>query len=65
MTEEEDLGGGQPRYLKKPNLKKVQVESVANFDINFMNTTRLEIAKRMVRSTVGLQQNKNRTLWRG
>jgi hypothetical protein len=45
----EDLCGEQPQYLKK-----VQVKSTANFDMNFTKTGRLEIAKRIVGSSVGL-----------
>jgi hypothetical protein len=51
--------------VKKPDLKKVQMESKGNFDINFTKTTRMDIAKRMVRSTVGLTKIKNWILWRG
>jgi hypothetical protein len=61
----EDLGSGQSRYLKKPNLTKVQVESMGNSDMNFTKTTRLEIAKRMVRSTAGLQKIRKCILWQG
>jgi hypothetical protein len=56
----EDLGGGQLRYLKN-----VEVESMANFYMNFTKTARLEIAKRIIGSSVGLRQDKDWTLWRG
>jgi hypothetical protein len=53
-NEVKDLGSGQPRYVKKPNLKEVQVTSTGNSDMNFTKTARLEIAKRIVGSSVGL-----------
>jgi hypothetical protein len=50
---------------KKPDLKKVQMESKGNFDINSTKTTRLDFAKQMVRSTGRLKKINNWTLWRG
>jgi hypothetical protein len=60
-----DLGGGQPRHLRKRDLKKLRLESMGNVDTIFRKTTRLESAKRIARSTVGIQKIRNWTLWRG
>jgi hypothetical protein len=60
-----DLGGGRPRYLRKRDLKKLQLESTGNLDTTFNKTMRLEIAKRIARSTVGMPKIRNWTLWRG
>jgi hypothetical protein len=59
------LGGGQPRYVKKQDLKKVQVKSRGNFDMNFTKTARLEIAKRIVGFSDSLRPDKDWNLWRG
>jgi hypothetical protein len=63
--EVKDLGSGQPRYLKKPDLKKVQVKSTGNFDMNLTKIARLEIAKRIVGSSDSLRPDKDWNLWRG
>jgi hypothetical protein len=47
--EAKDLGSRLPRYVKKPDLRKVQAKGTGNFDMNFTKTTRLEIVKRIVR----------------
>jgi hypothetical protein len=60
-----DQGGGRPRYLRKRNLKKLRLESTGNLDTTFSKTTRLEIAKRISRCTVGMRKIRNWTLWRG
>jgi hypothetical protein len=39
--------------------------NTGNVDTTFRKTMRLKIAKRIARSTVGLQQIKGRSLWRG
>jgi hypothetical protein len=49
-----DLGGGWPRYLRKRDLKKLLLESMGNFDTTLSKTTRLEIARWIARSTVGM-----------
>jgi hypothetical protein len=59
-----DLGGGQPRYVKKPDLKKVQVKSTGSFDMKFTKIARLEIVKRLIGSSVSLRQHKDWNLWR-
>jgi hypothetical protein len=59
------LGGGRPRYLRKQDLQKLQLESTGNLNATFGKTTRREIAKRIVRSTVGSQTINIWTLWRG
>jgi lambda repressor-like predicted transcriptional regulator len=58
-----DLGGGRPRYLRKQDLRKLQLESTGN--LNATLTTRWEIARRIVGSAVGLQAINIWTLWRG
>jgi hypothetical protein len=60
-----DLGGGRPRYLRKRDLKMLQLESTGNLDTTFMKTTKLRIAKRIAGSPIGLQRIKKWTLWRG
>jgi hypothetical protein len=60
-----DLGGGRPRYLRKRDLKKRELESTGYLDTTFSKTTRLEIAKQIARSTVGMRRARNWTLWRG
>jgi hypothetical protein len=60
-----DLGGGRPRYLRKQDLQKLQLESTGNLNATFGKTTRREIAKRIVGTTVGLQTINIWTLWRG
>jgi hypothetical protein len=60
-----DLGGGRPRYLRKRDLKKLRVESTGNLDRTLSKTTRLEIAERITRSTVGVRKIKCWALWRG
>jgi hypothetical protein len=60
-----DLGGGRPRYLRKRELKMLQLESTGNLDTTFRKTTRLGIAKRIAGSVVALQRIKKWTLWRG
>jgi hypothetical protein len=60
-----DLGGGRPRCLRKQYLQKLQLESTAKLNASFGKTTRWEIAKLIVRSTVGLQTINIWTLWRG
>jgi hypothetical protein len=64
-NEVKDLGGGLPRHVKKPDLKKVQVKSTGNFDMNLTKIARLEIAKRIVGSSDSLRTDKDWTLWRG
>jgi hypothetical protein len=59
------LGGGRPRYLRIRDLKKLRLESTGNLDTTFSKTTRLEIAKRIARSTAGMRKIKCWTLWRG
>jgi hypothetical protein len=60
-----DLSGGRPRYLRKRDLKKLRLESTGKLDTIFSKTTRLEIAKRIVRSAVGMRKLKCWALWRG
>jgi hypothetical protein len=60
-----DLGDGRPRYLRKRDLKKLRMESIRILDMTFSKTMRLEIAKQIARSTVGMQKIKCWTLWRG
>jgi hypothetical protein len=50
-----DLGGGRSRYLRKRDLKKLRIKSTGNLDTTFSKTTRLEIAKLIARSTVGMR----------
>jgi hypothetical protein len=59
-----DLGGGRPRYLRKQDLMKLQLESTGNVIKTYRKITELEIAKRIARSTVGLGRMMDRTLWR-
>jgi hypothetical protein len=60
-----DLGGGRPRCLRIRDLKKLRLESTGNLDTTFRKTMRLEITRRIAKSTVGLQKIKGWTLWRG
>jgi hypothetical protein len=61
-----DLGGGWPRYLRKKTSRSYeQLESTGNLNATFGKTTKREIAKQIVRSTVGLQTINIWTLWRG
>jgi hypothetical protein len=60
-----DLGGGRPQYLKKRDLKKPQLERTGSVTKTYRKSTGLEIAKRNAVSTVGLQRNKDWTLWKG
>jgi hypothetical protein len=60
-----DLGGGRPRHLNKRELKKLRRESSGSVNDTLRKTIGLEIAKRIVKSTVGLRTIKDRTLWRG
>jgi hypothetical protein len=60
-----DLGSRQPRYVKNPDLKKVQVKSTGNFDMNLTKAARMEIAKRIVGSSDNLRPDKDWNLWRG
>jgi hypothetical protein len=53
-----DLVSGRPRYLKKRDLKKIGLESTENLDTTFRKTTRLEIAKRIVRSTIRMRKTR-------
>jgi hypothetical protein len=58
------LDGGRPRYLRKRDLKQLRLESTGNLDTTFSKTTRLEIVKRIARSTVGVRKINCWTLWR-
>jgi hypothetical protein len=49
-----DLGGRRLRYLRKRDLKMLQLESTGNLDTNFRKTTRLENAKRIAGYSGGL-----------
>jgi hypothetical protein len=60
-----DLDGARPRYQKKRDLKKLRRESTRNVNETLRKTTGLEIAKQIVRSTVGLRTIEDRTYWRG
>jgi hypothetical protein len=60
-----DLGGGRPRYLRKRDLKMLQLESTGNLDRTFRKTTRLGIVKRIAGSPIALPRIKKGTLWRG
>jgi hypothetical protein len=42
-----DLGSGRPQYLRKRDLKMLQLESTGNLDTTFRKTMRLGIAKRI------------------
>jgi hypothetical protein len=49
----------------KQDLKKLRLESSGNLDTIFSKTTRLEVAKRIARSIVGIRKIKCWTLWKG
>jgi hypothetical protein len=59
------LGGGRPRYLRKRDVKKLRLERTGNLDTTFSKARRMEIAKRIARTTVGMQKIKCWTLWSG
>jgi hypothetical protein len=54
-----DQGGERPRYLRKRDLKVLQLESKGNLDTTFRKTTRLGTTKRISGFPVGLQKIKN------
>jgi hypothetical protein len=52
------LDRGRPRYLRKGDLKNLRLESTGKLETAFSKTTRLEIEKRIVGSTVAMRKIK-------